>query len=156
MVDISTNADKSAVIQEPQWCQIMSDCPSNESIVRSSIQLSLDSIMCYYADIFHINISYDRVGLYRIVASELSEMANHRWSWRYILSIRNGTMSPGGLIADTITRLHTRILLPPPVPRPPRIAVPKGDAKKAIESLFGERGLDPEVRNEFVQLVKRL
>jgi len=41
-------------------------------------------------------------------------------------------------------------------PRPPRIAVLKGDAKKAAESLFGPCGLDQEVRNEFVRIVSAM
>lgn len=39
------------------------------------------------------------------------------------------------------------------VPRPPRIAVLKGDPAKAAESLFGDCGLDQEVRDEFVRIV---
>jgi len=109
--------------------------------------------MRHFARLFRIDITYDRVGLYEVIASELSEISKRRWSWRYVLSIRSGTIQPGGLMINAVAQLHEQILLPPPSPRPPRIAVLKGDAKKAVESLFGPCGLDPEVRDEFARIV---
>jgi len=141
---------------QKERCQDMSDRHSNESVPDSDMRLSLGDIMRYYIVFANIDMRFDRVKLYKFVAAKLSEISKRRWSWRYILSIRNGTMQPGELIANAIAQLHEQILLPPPSPRPPRIAVLKGDAKKAAESLFGDCGLDQEVRDEFVRIVSAI
>lgn len=145
--------DNPGSLQPPEQCQVVSDWHSNESKPRSGVQLSLDAIMRHFARLFRIDITYDRVGLYEVIASELSEISKRRWSWRYVLSIRSGTIQPGGLMINAVAQLHEQILFPPLSPRPPRIAVLKGDAEKAVDSLFGPCGLDPEVRDEFVKLV---
>ena len=150
---ICPNCGESVIAQRSIPCQVVSDRPSNESTGDFGIRLSLDAILRHYADILHIDPAFDNVKLYKFVAAKLSKISKRRWSWRYVLSVRNGTIQPGGLMINAVAQLHEQILLPPPSPRPPRIAALKGDAKKAVESLFGDYGLDQDVRDEFIRLV---
>ena len=112
-------------------CQIMSEKKPNKLTPHRECLAMLDAIYAYYGVVF--NCGVDNVMLHKLVAQNIS--GRHRWSWRYVVSVKNGTIEPGKKLMRNIKSHYKRIKSKPWRYTRNRIAVNLEDPISAAKSI---------------------
>lgn len=62
----------------------------------------LSDIFSRHEDMFAVDGRYETMIVNRIVAASISQHSHRDWSWRYIISVKNGTLKPSAFLCDAI------------------------------------------------------